>query len=344
MMEVESELYKLRRAGEDAAQRGRARASTKSRPIFENANLATDHQMMAMETLQARRAEVRPGLPAAREAVRRRQRLGQAQQLVACATTSGNNLLNPGDTPHDNAQFLVFCAAVHPRRRQVSRACCASSVASAGNDHRLGANEAPPAIISVFLGDMLTDIFEQIEKGGAKSTKQRRHARDRRRRAAEAAARRRRPQPHQPVRLHRQQVRVPRGRRRARASRCPNICAELVVAESLDYIATELEKAVASAARRSRTPSRSCCRRSIKEHKRIIFNGDGYSEEWHEGGRQARPAQPQEHRRRAAASCVTPEVVALFEQVQGAQRARAARALRDHASRPTTRRSTSRRS
>jgi glutamine synthetase len=84
----------------------------------------------------------------------------------------GNNLLGPGDTPHDNMQFLVFCAAV---LRAVDRwqGLLRASIASAGNDHRLGANEAPPAILSVFLGEMLTDIFEQIEKsGGAKSTKQ----------------------------------------------------------------------------------------------------------------------------------------------------------------------------
>ena len=83
----------------------------------------------------------------------------------------GNNLLNPGDNPHDNAQFLVFCAAVI-RAVAKYQGLLRVRVASAGNDHRLGANEAPPAIISIFLGDMLTDIFEQIEKGAAKSTKQ----------------------------------------------------------------------------------------------------------------------------------------------------------------------------
>src|SRR6478735_2806085 len=83
----------------------------------------------------------------------------------------GNNLFSPGATPHDNVQFLVFCAAM---LRAVNKwqGLLRMSIASAGNDHRLGANEAPPAIISVFLGDMLTDIFEQIEKGGAKKTKE----------------------------------------------------------------------------------------------------------------------------------------------------------------------------
>ena len=83
----------------------------------------------------------------------------------------GNNLLNPGDTPHDNIQFLVFCARCCARCTSI-QGLLRFAIASAGNDHRLGANEAPPAIISIFLGDMLTDIFQQIEKAGsAKSTK-----------------------------------------------------------------------------------------------------------------------------------------------------------------------------
>src|SRR6267143_1969736 len=84
-------------------------------------------------------------------------------------STEGNLLL-PGDTPHDNAQFLVFCAAVI---RSVHKygGLLRASVASATNDHRLGANEAPPAIISIFLGDQLADVFEQIAKGAATSSK-----------------------------------------------------------------------------------------------------------------------------------------------------------------------------
>src|SRR3569832_987816 len=82
----------------------------------------------------------------------------------------GNNLLNPGDTPHDNVQFLVFCAAVL-RAVNKFQGLLRFAIASAGNDHRLGANEAPPAIISIFLGDMQTDIFEQIEKGKLETSK-----------------------------------------------------------------------------------------------------------------------------------------------------------------------------
>ena len=121
------------------------------------------------------------------------------------------NLLLPGDTPHDNAQFLVFCAAVI-RAVHKYGGLLRASVASATNDHRLGANEAPPAIISIFLGDQLTDVFDQIAKGGATSLEGEGHADDRRRHAAGPADRPGRPQPDQPVRLHRQPVRVPRAR------------------------------------------------------------------------------------------------------------------------------------
>src|SRR6185436_15221318 len=80
------------------------------------------------------------------------------------------NLLDPGDTPHENAQFLVFCGAVIRAVHKYSGVLRAA-IATAANDHRLGANEAPPAIISIFLGQQLTDVFEQIREGGAKSSK-----------------------------------------------------------------------------------------------------------------------------------------------------------------------------
>ena len=85
-------------------------------------------------------------------------------------SSSQGNLLDPGHTPHANMQFLVFCAAVIRAVHKYS-ALLRAVVAHAGNDHRLGANEAPPAIISIFLGEQLTDIFEQIKAGGAKSSK-----------------------------------------------------------------------------------------------------------------------------------------------------------------------------
>ena len=208
MSEVETELYKV---GVPVKTRHNEVAPSQYEiaPVFENANLATDHQMMTMETM--RRTAPKYGLACLLHEKPFAGVNGSGKHLNwSMSDDEGHNLLSPGANPHDNLQFLVFCTAV---LRAVNKwqGLLRASIASAGNDHRLGANEAPPAILSIFLGDMLTDIFEQIEKGGAKSTKHGGDARHRRHGAAEAAARRRRPQPHQPVRVHRQQVRVPRG-------------------------------------------------------------------------------------------------------------------------------------
>ncbi len=209
MQEVERELYKV---GVPVKTRHNEVAPSQYEvaPIFENANVATDHQMMTMEML--RRMAPKYGLACLLHEKPFAGVNGSGKHLNwSMSDDLGNNLLNPGDTPHDNIQFLVFCAAVL-RAVNKFQGLLRCSIASAGNDHRLGANEAPPAIISIFLGDMLTDIFEQIEKAGSAKTHQvGRHPRHRRLGAAEAAARRRRPQPHQPVCVHRQQVRVPRG-------------------------------------------------------------------------------------------------------------------------------------
>ncbi len=208
MHDVERELYKV---GVPVKTRHNEVAPSQYEiaPIFENANVATDHQMMTMEMM--RRMAPKYGLACLLHEKPFAGVNGSGKHLNwSMSDDLGNNLLNPGDTPHDNIQFLVFCAAV---LRAVNRCqgLLRMSIASAGNDHRLGANEAPPAIISVFLGDQLTDIFDQIEKGGAKSTKHGGILDTGRLGAAEAAARRRRPQPDEPLRVHRQQVRVPGG-------------------------------------------------------------------------------------------------------------------------------------
>ncbi len=207
MSDVETELYKV---GVPVKTRHNEVAPSQYEiaPVFENANVATDHQMMMMETLK--RTAPKYGLACLLHEKPFAGVNGSGKHLNwSMSDDEGNNLLGPGANPHDNMQFLVFCTAVI-RAVNKWQGLLRASIASAGNDHRLGANEAPPAILSIFLGDMLTDIFEQIEKGGAKSTK---HGgeldtgvlvlpklpRD----AGES-------QPHEPVRLHRQQVRVPR--------------------------------------------------------------------------------------------------------------------------------------
>jgi len=189
----------------------------------------------------------------------------------------GNNLLSPGETPHDNIQFLVFCAAVL-RAVNKYQGLLRYAIASAGNDHRLGANEAPPAILSIFLGDMLTDIFSQIEKGGAKTTKSGgildtgvsvlpklpRDAGDRNRTSPFAFT------------GNKFEFRAVSA---GQSIAFPNIALNLAVTEALDYIATELEKAE-NDGKKLDAAVKALLTKMIKDNKRIIFNGNNYAPEW----------------------------------------------------------------
>src|SRR5215212_5102246 len=170
MAETEMELFKI---GVPVKTRHNEVAPSQYEiaPVFENANVAADHQLMIMELLK--KIAPKYGLAALLHEKPFAGVNGSGKHNNwSLSDEFGNNLLGPGDTPHDNVQFLVFCAAVI-RAVDKWQGLLRASIAHAGNDHRLGANEAPPAIISIFLGDMLTDIFEQIEKtGGAKTTKQ----------------------------------------------------------------------------------------------------------------------------------------------------------------------------
>jgi glutamine synthetase len=247
-------------------------------PIFENSNLATDHQNLTMEVL--RKTAPKYGLACLMHEKPFAGINGSGKHNNwSMSSDTGENLLNPGDNPHDNAQFLVFCSAVI-RAVDKYAELLRVSVASAHNDHRLGANEAPPAIISIFLGDQLNDIFEQIEKGGAKSSRQGgtfdiglavlpkipKEAGDRNRTSPFAFT----------------------GNKfefRAVGSSFniagPNTVLNAMVAESLDYIATELEKATQGGKGDVNKAIQELLPKIIKQHKRVIFNGDNYTEEWH---------------------------------------------------------------
>ncbi len=245
-------------------------------PVFENANVATDHQMMTMEFM--RRIAPKYGLACLMHEKPFAGVNGSGKHLNwSMSDDLGNNLLSPGDTPHDNIQFLVFCAAVL-RAVNKYQGLLRYAIASAGNDHRLGANEAPPAILSIFLGDMLTDIFSQIEKGDAKTTKSGgildtgvsvlpklpRDAGDRNRTSPFAFT------------GNKFEFRAVSG---GQSIAFPNIALNVAVAEALDYIATELEKAVKDG-KKLDTAVKSLLTKMIKENKRIIFNGNNYSAEW----------------------------------------------------------------
>ena len=189
------------------------------------------------------------------------------------------NLLDPGATPHENAQFLTFAGAVI-RAVDKYAPLLRAVVASASNDHRLGANEAPPAIISIFLGDQLTDVFEQIKKGGATSSKTvgtlsvgvdtlpplPKDAGDRNRTSPFAFT------------GNRFEFRAVAS---SQSLSGPLVALNTIVAESLDFIATQLEKETAGDPSKLNGALQKVLQGIITQHSRIIFNGDGYSEAWH---------------------------------------------------------------
>ena len=175
------------------------------------------------------------------------------------------NLLNPGDTPHENAQFLVFCAAII---RGVHRygGILRAVVASSRNDHRLGANEAPPAIISIFLGEQLMDVFDQIAKGGATASKESGTLTigDRNRTSPFAFT------------GNRFEFRAPGA---SMSISGPMVAINTIIAESLDFIATELQAAT-DAGTDLNVAIQKVLEAIISEHGSVVFNGDGYSDDW----------------------------------------------------------------
>jgi len=276
MAEVEAELYQC---GVPIKTRHNEVAPSQYEvaPVFESANVATDHQMMTMETMK--RVAPKYGLVCLQHEKPFAGVNGSGKHLNwSIGDDLGNNLLSPGDTPHANMQFLFFCTAVI-RAVDVWQGLLRYSIAHAGNDHRLGANEAPPAILSVFLGDMLTDIFEQVEKAGeAKSTKSGgdldigvgalpklpRDAGDRNRTSPFAFT------------GNKFEFRAVGSTQNVAL---PGTCLNVAVCESLDTLGTELEGRLQKGESLD-SAVKAILKATIKKHKRIIFNGNGYSAEW----------------------------------------------------------------
>ena len=288
MAESERELYRL---GVPVKTRHNevAPGQYEIAPLFEPGHIASDHQMLIMETLK--RVAPRYGLQALLHEKPFAGVNGSGKHNNwSMATDTGVNLLDPQDETHTNMQFLVFLVATI-RAVDLHADLLRASIASAANDHRLGANEAPPAIISVFLGNMLTDILGQVEKGlpkrtirggtldlGAKTLPMLpRHSGDRNRTSPFAFT----------------------GNKfefRAVGSSAsiawPNTVLNTIVAESLDYVASALERAVGQRPSPARLQAGviAVLKKLIKQHKRVIFDGDNYSEEWHaEAGRRGLP-------------------------------------------------------
>jgi len=245
-------------------------------PIFEEQNISIDHNMMVMETLK--QIAERHGFVCLlhEKPFAGVNGSGKHNNWSICGP-DGKNWLSPGDNPHDNAIFLTMISALikaideHADLLRVS-------VASSGNDQRLGGNEAPPAILSVFLGEQLTDVIEQIEKGGAKSSKKAsmikigetalpplsRDTTDRNRTSPFAFT------------GNKFEFRAVGSDQNCASA---NIIFNVILAEALDDICTKLEAKSAEG-----TKFNACLQKImrdiVKKHKRVLFNGDNYSTAW----------------------------------------------------------------
>jgi glutamine synthetase len=275
MLEAEKELYRL---GVPVKTRHNEVAPSQYEiaPIFETTNIAADHQQVTMQILN--RIARKYGLVCLLHEKPFAGLNGSGKHTNwSVSTAEGRNLMEPGDNPHSNMIFLFFCSAVI-RAVYKHQDLLRAAIATAGNDHRLGANEAPPAIISIFLGDQLEDVFNQIKAGAATSSKKGgllglgtpvlptlpKHAGDRNRTSPFAFT----------------------GNKfefRAVGSNqtisFPVTCLNTIMSDALDEMCTLLEAELSNnvdfeAALGSVLTS------TIKDSAAILFNGDGYSEEW----------------------------------------------------------------
>ncbi|WP_290729403.1 glutamine synthetase III [Fibrobacter sp. UBA3629] len=272
MNDVEKELWRL---GIPAKTRHNevAPAQFELAPIFEEVNLACDHNMLIMETL--RNVADRYGLVCLLHEKPFAGVNGSGKHNNWSLSYGKGNLLNPGKDPHQNAVFLTaICAIIYAvdTHADLLRMTCAG----AGNDHRLGAHEAPPAIISIYLGDQLMDVIDQIEQGSAKSSKQAgamklgsdmlpplpRDATDRNRTSPFAFT------------GNKFEFRAPGS---SQSCSEPNVVLNTIVAEAFDMIAEQLEKLDD---KNFHTGLQKILQKIVKEHKRVLYNGNGYTDEW----------------------------------------------------------------
>src|SRR6476661_1479674 len=272
MLESEQELQKL---GVPVKTRHNEVAPNQYElaPIFENSNVSSDHQQLTMQILQ--NVARRYGLVALLHEKPFAGVNGSGKHNNwSMGTDSGLNLLEPGDTPHENLSFLFFCAAVI-KAVDKHQALLRASVASIGQDHRLGANEAPPAIISIFLGAELTKVFDTIERGeGDPATPGSflglgtpvlpplpMHGGDRNRTS--------------PFAFTGNKFEF-RALGSSQSLALPNTVLNTIVAEAIDNLADKLEAAGAG-----EDAVLEVVRDAYAANKQIVFDGDNYSEEWH---------------------------------------------------------------
>jgi glutamine synthetase len=305
MEDVDRELWRL---GVPATTRHNevAPGQYEIAPVFENQNLAVDHNMITMEVMQ--RVAIEHGLMCLIHEKPFAGINGSGKHCNWSVTgPDGKNWLSPGKNPHENERFLIMLCAVI-KAVDTYAGLLRAAVASAGNDHRLGSHEAPPAIISIYLGEQLNDIIDEIEKGSVQGAKASeflevgvdslpalpRHASDRNRTSPFAFT---------GSKFEFRAV----GSGQTLAG--PNVVLNTIVADALDEICTELESASGKGLNKT---VQAVLQKIIKKHKRVIFNGDNYTEDWvKEAKKRGLPnlkTTPE-----ALAELKRPEVEALFE-------------------------------
>jgi len=277
MMDTERELAKL---GIPIKTRHNevAPAQYEVAPIYENSNVGSDHQQLTMSIMQ--KVARRYGLVCLLHEKPFAGINGSGKHNNwSMGTDDGENLMDPGDTPHENLQFLFFCAAVIQAVNK-HQGLLRASIASPGQDHRLGANEAPPAIISIFLGAELQKVFEAIERGEiGESTPESflglgtpvlpplpLDGGDRNRTS--------------PFAFTGNKFEF-RALGSSMSLSLPNTVLNTIVAEAIDYLAEELEDAL-SAGKSLEDALPPILQKSYAANKQVVFDGDGYSQAWHD--------------------------------------------------------------
>jgi glutamine synthetase len=277
MLETEQELSKL---GVPVKTRHNevAPAQYEIAPVFENSNVGSDHQQLSMQVMQ--NVARRYGLVCLLHEKPFAGVNGSGKHNNwSMGTDTGTNLLDPGATPHENLQFLFFCAAVLQavdKHQELLRA----SVAIAGQDHRLGANEAPPAIISIFLGAELGKVFGAIESGSGDAATPQSYL--------ELGAS---VLPHLPMHGGDRNRTSPfaftgnkfefRALGSSMSLALPNTVLNTIVAESIDELTGAVEAGLESG-KSLEEAVLDVVRDAYTAHKRIVFDGDNYADEWHE--------------------------------------------------------------
>ena len=277
MQDVERQMYKL---GIPAKTRHNevAPGQFEIAPFFEAANVATDHQQLTMTVLKS--TARRHGMNCLLHEKPFAGINGSGKHVNwSVGNATQGNLLDPGSTPHENLQFLLFCGAVI-RGVHLYGPLLRAVVATAGNDHRLGANEAPPAIISVYLGSQLEDVFNQIKEGDLKGST----AGGVMQLGVDTL-----PEfPKDPGDRNRTSPFAFTGNRfefRAVGSNQsvagPLVALNTILADSLGYVTDQLEQQLAAGASLPDAAT-SVLKTIMQEHGNVVFGGDGYSSEWHQ--------------------------------------------------------------